>query len=111
MIAGPCDARSGPAALGLPHDPGHDSPAAPAGAQEAAAPREPSPQDQVTLLELLDRVLDKGVVLSGDITLSVADVDLVYVGLRVLLSSVEAAARAAGEGDTNQRGADGPPMP
>ncbi len=45
-------------------------------------------QEQVTLLELVDRVLNKGVVLSGDITLSIADVDLVYVGLRVLLSSV-----------------------
>jgi hypothetical protein len=43
---------------------------------------------EVTLLELVDRVLNKGVVLSGDIMLSVADVDLVYVGLRVLLSSV-----------------------
>ena len=52
-----------------------------------------SREEEVTLLELLDRVLDKGVVLSGDITLSVADVDLVYVGLRVLLSSVEAAER------------------
>jgi gas vesicle structural protein len=47
-------------------------------------------QHEVTLLELVDRVLNKGVVLSGDITLSVADVDLVYVGLRVLLSSVAA---------------------
>jgi hypothetical protein len=45
-------------------------------------------QQQVTLLELVDRVLNKGVVLTGDITLSVADVDLVYVGLRVLLASV-----------------------
>ena len=45
------------------------------------------------LLDVLDRVLDKGVVLSGDITLSVADVDLVYVGLRLLVSSVEAAQR------------------
>jgi hypothetical protein len=45
-------------------------------------------QHEVTLLELVDRVLNKGVVLSGDITLSVAGVDLVYVGLRVLLSSV-----------------------
>jgi hypothetical protein len=45
-------------------------------------------QQQVTLIELVDRVLNKGVVLSGDITLSVADVDLVYVGLRVLLASV-----------------------
>ena len=43
---------------------------------------------QVTLLELVDRVLNKGVVLTGDITLSVADVDLVYVGLSVLLASV-----------------------
>ena len=52
-------------------------------------------QKEVTLLELLDRVLDKGVVLTGDITLAVADVDLVYVGLRVLLSSVETANRCA----------------
>ena len=63
----------------------------------------PSAEEDLTLLELLDRVLDKGVVLSGDVTLSVADVDLVYLGLRVLLSSVEAAERlrqdgAAGDG-------------
>jgi hypothetical protein len=44
-------------------------------------------EQQITLLELVDRVLNKGVVLTGDITLSVADVDLVYVGLRVLLAS------------------------
>ena len=55
-----------------------------------------TPEEELTLLELLDRVLDKGVVLSGDITLSVADIDLVYVGLRVLLSSVEAANRQRG---------------
>ncbi len=45
-------------------------------------------EHDVTLIELVDRVLNKGVVLSGDVTLSVADVDLVYVGLRVLLASV-----------------------
>ena len=45
-------------------------------------------QQQVTLVELVDRVLNKGVVLTGDITLSVADVDLVYVGLRVLIASM-----------------------
>jgi hypothetical protein len=44
-------------------------------------------EQQITLLVLVDRVLNKGVVLTGDITLSVADVDLVYVGLRVLLAS------------------------
>ena len=43
----------------------------------------------VTLLEILDRVLDKGVVISGDLVISVADIDLIYLGLRVLLSSVE----------------------
>ena len=46
------------------------------------------PAERVTLLDLVDRVLNRGVVIAGDITLSVADVDLVYVGLRVLLSSV-----------------------
>ena len=61
-----------------------------------------SAEDQVTLLELLDRVLDRGVVLSGDITLCVADVDLVQLDLRLLLSSTEAARRlqlhGSGEG-------------
>ncbi|MFH1891837.1 MAG: gas vesicle protein [Candidatus Zixiibacteriota bacterium] len=45
--------------------------------------------EQVTLLEVLDRVLNKGVVISGDLVISVAGVDLVYLGLKVLLSSVE----------------------
>ena len=45
-------------------------------------------QYEVTLIELVDRVLNKGVALTGDITLAVADVDLVYVGLRLLLASV-----------------------
>lgn len=44
---------------------------------------------EVALLELLDRVLDKGVVVAGDVTISVADIDLIYLGLRVLLCSVE----------------------
>ena len=43
----------------------------------------------VTLLEVLDRVLEKGVIISGDMVISVADVDLIYLGLKVLLSSVE----------------------
>ncbi len=58
---------------------------------------------QVTLLELLDRLLDKGVVVKGEILLSVADVDLVYLNLGLLLSSVktiENAARRGGHGET-----------
>lgn len=70
---------------------------------------------EVTLLELLDRALDKGVILQGDVTLSVADVDLIYVGINVLLSSVEtaermrdaAAARAAGRAQRELLGAVG----
>jgi hypothetical protein len=54
-------------------------------------------EQQITLLELVDRVLNKGVVLSGDITLSVADVDLVYVGLRVRLASASTMERLAAE--------------
>ena len=58
----------------------------------------PALQQQVTLVELVDRVLNKGVALTGDITLSVADVDLVYVGLRVLLASVGTLERLEAEG-------------
>ena len=47
------------------------------------------PQREVTLLEVLERVLNKGVVIVGDLTISVAGVDLIYLGLRLLLSSVE----------------------
>ena len=70
-----------------------DAPPAEADESSSLLPTARSPEDKLTLLDLLDRVLDKGVVLSGEVTLSVADVDLVYVGLRVLLSSVEAAER------------------
>lgn len=44
--------------------------------------------EQVTLVDLLDRVLAKGVVVTGEITLTVADVDLVHISLRALLSAV-----------------------
>lgn len=43
----------------------------------------------ITILEILDRVLNKGVILTGDIVISVADIDLVYVGVKLMLSSVE----------------------
>jgi len=44
---------------------------------------------EVSLVDLVDRLLDGGVVIHGDITLAVADVDLLYVGLRALVASVE----------------------
>jgi gas vesicle structural protein len=51
----------------------------------------------VTLLEVVDRVIDKGVVLTGDIVLSVADIDLIYVGLRLLIASEDTARRLKSE--------------
>ena len=47
--------------------------------------------EDIALIDLLDRLLGGGVVLAGDITLAVADIDLVYVGLRALISSVATA--------------------
>jgi Gas vesicle protein len=44
---------------------------------------------RVSLLDLIDRLLNGGVVIHGDITLAVADVDLLYVGLRAMVASVE----------------------
>jgi gas vesicle structural protein len=45
----------------------------------------------LSLLETLDHVLNKGLVIAGEITISVADVDLIFLGLNVLVSSVETA--------------------
>ena len=49
------------------------------------------------LVDLLDRLLDTGVAVGGDVTLALADVDLVHVQLRALLASVEAELRSAEE--------------
>lgn len=53
-------------------------------------------QQHFTLLELLDRLLEKGVMAKGEIVLSVAEIDLVYLNLGVLLSSVKTVEQAAG---------------
>jgi gas vesicle structural protein len=50
-------------------------------------------REQLALSELLDRALNKGVVLWGEATISVAGVDLIYVGLKILLASVDTAGR------------------
>ena len=46
---------------------------------------------EVALIDLVDRLLAGGVVIEGHITLAVAEVDLVYVGLRALITSVATA--------------------
>jgi Gas vesicle protein len=48
-------------------------------------------EDEVSLLEILDHVLNAGVVIHGSLVISLAGVDLVYLGMNVVLTSVETA--------------------
>ena len=59
----------------------------------AARPR--AFERRASLSEVLDRVLTAGVVVTGEIVISVADIDLVYLGVNVVLSSAATARRAA----------------
>ena len=52
-----------------------------------------SAEDDVSLVEILDHVLNAGVVIHGSVVISLAGVDLVYLGLNVILTSVETALR------------------
>lgn len=58
-----------------------------------------APAERIALVDLLDRVLAEGVVITGDIVLSVADVDLVTISLRALLASTSALAASTGGAD------------
>ncbi|HZQ69591.1 MAG TPA: gas vesicle protein [Terriglobales bacterium] len=49
--------------------------------------------DEVSLLDVLDHVLNQGVVIRGNLVISLAGVDLVYIGLDVILTSIETALR------------------
>lgn len=70
----------------------------------------PNPFDEeehVSLCEALDRVLNKGAVIQGDLMISVAGVDLLYVGIRVVLTSIETALRAGVTEAASARGVEG----
>jgi hypothetical protein len=54
-------------------------------------------EEELSLLETLDHVLDRGLVIAGEVTIAVADVDLIYVGLNLLLGSVETVNQVLGE--------------
>jgi hypothetical protein len=72
---------------------------------ERSLPFRPGPAEQhrstserdFTLLELLDRLLEGGVAIHGELTLAVADIDLVRVGLRLVAASVETLDPARGD--------------
>ncbi len=54
-------------------------------------------EQELSLLETLDHVLNRGLVIAGEITISVADIDLIFLGLNILVSSVETAHQVLGE--------------
>ena len=63
---------------------------APSSARPSAPRRSPGSRGQhVSLCEVLDRVLNKGVVIAGDVIISIANVDLLYLGLNAVITSVE----------------------
>jgi hypothetical protein len=53
-----------------------------------AQPSRPADQQQIALVDLLDRLLGTGVVVAGDVVISLAGVDLVQISLRALIASV-----------------------
>ena len=55
-------------------------------------------RERISLSETLDRVLNKGVVVCGEVVISVADIDLVYLGVQLLLTSVDKAASTVSDG-------------
>ena len=57
--------------------------------------------DQLVLSDLINRVLDKGVVISSHITISIADVDLIELDLKLLVSAVATLQRRAQEQRAN----------
>ncbi|WP_335979085.1 MULTISPECIES: gas vesicle protein [Streptomycetaceae] len=59
-----------------------------AGSARAGAPPAPAADRQVALIDLLDRLLTGGAVVTGDLVLSIADVDLVHINLRAVIRSL-----------------------
>jgi len=52
--------------------------------------------EQLVLGDLLNHVLDKGVMISGQVTISIANIDLLYLDLRLILTSVQTALERGG---------------
>ena len=67
--------------------------------------------EQLVLGDLLNHVLDKGVVIGGTVTISIADIDLLVLDLRLLLTSVVAAVRHGVDRPMRQLTAVPPPPP
>ena len=91
--------------------PGRSGPdAVPGPAYELESWDDFAPGERHSLVELVNRVLDRGVVISGDVTISVAGVDLVYLSLNALLTSVSTARRLIDGRLGTAPGRAGPPV-
>lgn len=53
----------------------------------------PVTQQQLTIIDLVDRILDKGIVITGDITISIVGVDLLSLKINLVIASLETAKR------------------
>jgi hypothetical protein len=62
----------------------------------------PDEMERVSLCEAIDRILNKGAVVTGDVVISVADIDLVYLGLQLILTSIETARVSANESNAEK---------
>ena len=62
------------------------------------------PNDELSLLDIIDHVLNSGVVIQGSIVISIGGVDLIYVGLNVVLTSVETAREIIGARGRKEEG-------
>lgn len=61
-------------------------------------PKGTSPyRERVTLIDALDKVLEKGAVINGEIAIRVADIDLIYLGLRIIATSISKAEEVSGK--------------
>ncbi len=58
-------------------------------------------EEKVTLIDVLDKVLEKGAVINGDVAIRVADVDLIYLGLRIIATSISKAEELSGKNFSN----------
>ncbi len=55
----------------------------------------PEQEEQISVLETLDHLLDRGVVIAGEAVISIGDVDLLYLGLNIVLANVDAIIRVS----------------
>ena len=103
MTPGPSDHAGGVPAVRPAAQLAPTHPAPPPG---PAAQRSPALSYQrIALVDLLDRLLAGGVVISGEVRLSIADVDMVHISLRALIASASSLVHGPAGAGQEQRGA------